>query len=320
LNGIGFKKDIYLLFSYLSYGRGKMKYLTTIDTVSLQIDTYDEVTRNLIADGIFHLLHTNKLYIAQKDYPINLHSNFFIREYEIYSLYVVLASIRMGSFSMKNPVNNIVTTTYYIAIEFAGLKRYHEQLDAISDKTLLSVCAYLNSRNIYYKLTGLDISIDLQTKFENVLVLCTKRSPKTSYYTANEAQYYATTQYIEKIPNGYKDEVVQRSYLYDKSFKENLPYVLTRFELKLQQKFFHNYRDTLVYSISKAFEKYHVMYVPVKKERQYLMEQYDKYAILRDRDIKRIGFDNYRCYFDITVVNSFITRIFSIKEQDLLSS
>lgn len=296
-----------------------MKYLTTIDTVSLQIDSHDEVTRNFIADGILRLLQTNKLYIAQKDYPINLHSNFFIREYDIYYHNVVLVSIRMGSFSMKNTLNNIVTT-YYIAIEFAGLKRYHEQLDTISNNTLLSICAYLNSRNIFYKLTGLDISIDLHTKFENVLALCTKRSPKTSYYTAHEAQYYETTQYIEKIPNGYKDEVVQRSYLYDKSLKENLPYALTRFELKLQQKFFNNYRDTLMYSIFKVFEKYHVMYVPVKKERQYLMEQYDNHAILRDRDIKRIGFDNHRCYVDITVVNSFIVRMFSVKEQDLLSS
>ncbi|MFA5214608.1 hypothetical protein [Sulfuricurvum sp.] len=296
-----------------------MKYLTTIDTVSLQIDTYDEVTRNFIVDGILSLLHKNKLYIAQKDYPINLHSNFFIREYKIYSQGVVLASIRMGSFSMKNTLNNIVTT-YYIAVEFAGLKRYHDQTDAITNKTLLGICAYLNSRNIFYKLTGLDISIDLHTKFENVLALCTKRSPKTSYYMANEAQFYPTTYYIEKISEGNEDEVVQRSYLYDKSFKENLPYAITRFELKLEQKFFNKYRDTLVYSIAKTFKKYHVMYVPVKKERQYLMEQYDNHAILRDRDIKRIGFDNYRCHFDITVVNSFIVRIFSIKEQDLLSS
>lgn len=317
MNGIIFNKDIYLLFSYLLYERGKMKYLTTIDTVSLQIDTHDEVARNFIADEILGLLHTRKLFIAEKEHNNNLYSNFFIREYEIYSLNVVLASIRMGSFSMRNPGNSTVTTTYYIAIEFAGLKRYHEQLDAMSNKTLLSVCAYLNSRSIFYKLTGLDICIDLQMKFENVLALCTKRSPKTSYYTTNESQRYETTNYIEKIADRHKDEVLQRAYLYDKSFKEGLPYVLTRFELKLQQKFFNKYRDALVYSIYKALEKYHVMYVPVKKERQYLREEYDNHPILRDRDIKRIGFDSYRCHFDITAINSFILRIFSIKEQDL---
>ena len=293
-----------------------MKYLTTIDTVSLQIDTYDEVARNLITDGILHLMHTKNLYVKEKSYPINLHANFFMREYEVYAFNVILVSIRMGSFSMQNPLNNIVTTTYYIAIEFAGLKTYHEPLDTISNNTLLSVCAYLNSRNIFYKLTGLDICIDLQTKFENVLALCTKRSPKTSYYTANETQRYKTTHYIEKILDKNEDEVLQRAYLYDKTAKENLPYALARFELKLQQKFFNKYRNTLMYSIFKTLDKYHVMYVPVKKERQYLREQYDNYPILRDRDIKRIGFDSYRRYFDMTVINSIIVRIFSIKEQN----
>lgn len=294
-----------------------MKYQTTIDTVSLQIDTNNEVSRNFIIDGIIRLLYANKLYVKEKNYPTNLHSNFFIREYEIYANSVSVAKIRMGSYSIKNPLDTLAVTTYYIGIEFAGLKTYHDQLDFISNNTLLSVCAYLNSRNILYKLTGLDICIDMYTGFDNVLAFCTKKSPKTFYYTAKEHQEYDSTSYLEKIPQTSWNEAVKRSYLYDKSQKEKLPYKLTRFELKLQPKFLNKYRDTLIYAISNTFDRYHVMFVPMKKVREALKDQFDKTPILRERDIKRIGFDSYRCHFDITVVKSFIVRMFTVIEQDL---
>lgn len=300
-----------------SIRKDKMKYLTTIDTVSLQIDTKDEISRNFIVDGILRLLYAKKLYVKEKNYPTKLHSNFFIKEYEIYANSVSVVKIRMGSYSVKNPLDTLAVTTYYISIEFAGLKTYHDQLDFISNNTLLSICAYLNSRNILYKITSLDICIDMYTGFNNVLAFCTKKSPKTSYYAAKEHQDYDTTSYLEKIPYASWNEAVKRSYLYYKSKKEKLQYRLTRFELKLQPKFLNKYSDTLIYAISNTFDRYHVMFVRVKKVREALKDQFDKTPILRERDIKRIGFDSYRCHFDITVVKSFIVRIFSITEQDL---
>ncbi|MDD2357244.1 MAG: hypothetical protein PHX13_04970 [Thiovulaceae bacterium] len=295
-----------------------MKYTTSIDTVGLQVYSNNEVTRNFIVDGILTLLYTKKLYVLEKTHSTNMHSNFFIREYHICSNSTTIASIRMGSFSMNNPLNNMVVTTYYIAIKFAGLKRYHEPLDTISHNTLLSVCAYLNTRNITYKLTELDVCMDMYTRFENVLALCTKKFPKTTYYPANESQLFETTSYIEKITNDKLDEVLQRAYLYDKSKKENLPYQIVRFELKLQAKFFNNYRNNLISSILNALHRYHVMYVPLKKEKNYLLQQYDTCAILRERDIKRIGFEKYRCYPDTMAIHAYITNIFSIKERDLI--
>ena len=50
------------------------------------------------------------------------------------------------------------------------------------------------------------------------------------------------------------------------------------------------------------------------------MEQYDKHPILRNRGIKKLKFDNYRCYPDIVVIVGFINRLFSIQEQDSLVS
>lgn len=294
-----------------------MKYQTIIDTVSLQVDTNNEVKRDFIVDGILRLLFTKKLYVKEKVYRANQHSNFFIKEYKFYSHNVVVVSIRLGSYSIKKSLDTHSITTYYCSIEFAGLKTYRDQLDFLTNNTLLSVCAYLNSRNIAFKIMGLDIGIDMYTGFNNVLALCTKRSPKTSYYTAQEHQEHETTIYLEKIPKTNWDEAVRRSYLYDKSKKEKLPYRLTRFELKLQSKFMNMHQDTLINAISDTFNRYHVMFIPRKKVQDALKEQFDKTPVLRKRDIKKIGFDGYRCHFDIMVVNNFILRIVSITEENL---
>jgi len=183
---------------------------------------------------------------------------------------------------------------------------------------LQQTCAYLNTRQITFKLTGLDISLDLYTKYENVMALCTKKSPKTCYYGANEVQFYDTTSYMERIPEHKLQLAVQRAYLYAKSIKENLFYNITRFEVKLQPKFFNKNRENIISGIMNALDRYHVMYVPNKKEKQYLMDQYDNHAILRYRDIKKLKFDNYRCYSDISVIVGFINNLFTVQEKDLL--
>lgn len=292
-----------------------MRCSTSIDTIGIQVNLREEDTRDFILDGILTHLREKNYYVAEKPYSAN--DYFFRKEYYIYAYNQTLCSLRLGSFSSKISLTDIYTTTYYIAIEFAGLKRYHEPLDTISKKALLIVSAYFNTRNIFYKLTNLDICMDMYTGFENVLALCTKKYPKTAYFTANEPQPYETTRYIEKITYDKLDEVMQRSYLYDKSLKEGLPFHLIRFELKLQAKFFSKNSDNLIGSILSALDRYHVMYIPLKKERNYLVQQYDACPILRERDIKRIGFDKYRCYSDPTAIHAFISEIFSIKERDL---
>ena len=47
------------------------------------------------------------------------------------------------------------------------------------------------------------------------------------------------------------------------------------------------------------------------------MREYDNHSILRQRDIKKLKFDNYRCHPDISVVVGFINRMFSIIEQNI---
>jgi len=295
-----------------------MKYQTTIDTVTLQIDSISEDTRNKILQEILNLYKTENFHILCEDYPINKHSNFFVREYRVYANNIVIASISTGSFSVKNNITDFARTTYYISLKFAGLMRYNLILDKLYNDILFKTCAYFNSRNITYKLTGLDVCIDMHTKFENVLALCTKKSPKTLYWTSAEEQFYDTTHYIENIPKHKSNQAVQRAYLYDKRVKENLSFDLTRFEVKLQPKFFNKNRESIISSIIKALEKYHVMYVPKKKDKEYLMQQYDNYPALRQRDIKRIKFEDYRCYADISVIVGFMNNLFTIREEALM--
>ena len=294
-----------------------MKYQTTIDTVGIQIDAVNEMNRNMMLEGILALYKRENLYITIKDYPLNQHSNFYIREYHIYAHNIVVASIKTGSYSIKDTLTNVVTTTYYISLEFAGLMRYNQILDQITNSTLFKTCAYLNSNLITFKLTGLDVCIDLYAKFDNILALCTKKTPKTVYWAAYEEQVYTSTKYIEKIKHNKLQQAVQRAYLYDKAFKEGLGYNLTRFEMKLQPKFFNKNRENIISGIMNSLDKYHVMYVPNKKEKQHLMRKYDSHSILRQRDIKKLKFDSYRCHPDISVVVGFINRMFIVKEDDI---
>ncbi len=295
-----------------------MTYLTTIDTVTLQIDLVEEERRNSMLEEMLALLHANNLYVGHKDHPIGLHSNFFIREYQAYSNNVVIASIRAGSYSIKNPLTSMVVTTYYITMEFAGLSSYHELLNTVTRGVLLKLVAYCNSRNITFKLTGCDIAIDMFTKFDNVLALCTKKSPKTAYWIAGELQFYDTTTYIENIPYSKLEQAVQRAYLYDKALKDGLAYPLTRFEVKLQPKFFNKNKENIILGIANALDKYHVMYVPNKRDKQYLIEQYNANHKLGQRGIKKLGLDKYRCHPDITAVVAFINQLFTVQEDDLL--
>lgn len=296
-----------------------MNYITKIDTVSLQIDLRDEKRRSTMLQEILSLLQANNLYIGHKDYPVGVYSNFFIREYQVYANSVMIASVKAGSYSIKNPVTKMVDTTYYTTIEFAGLCRYHEQLDLISNTTLFNVAAYLNSRNITFKITGLDIAIDMSTPFDKVLALCTKRSPKTAYWRAGERQVYDETTYVEKIPYNKLEQAVQRAYLYDKAVKEQLSYALTRFEVKLQPKFFNKNRTNIVNGIMSALDRYHVMYVPSKKQKQHLIEQYNANPVLGQRGIKKLGLDKYRCYPDIAAVVAFINQLFTVREQSVMT-
>lgn len=291
-----------------------MRYTTNIDTLKIQIEMRDESAREMLVANIANVLLMENCLIDKHSYSTSRDASFFVLERKFYKNNTVVASIRTGVFGMKDHKQERVITTHYASIEFAGLASLNQEVDEMKLEILLKVCAFLNSSDIHFKITGIDIAIDLYTKMSKVLALCTKKSPRTKYYAATEPQLFDTTHYIEKIMDGHKDLVVQRSYIYNKTVKENMSgKEITRFELKLQTKFFNKHRENIIAGIAGALDKYHVMYIPNKKEKYRLMQGFDNCVIAVERNIKKFGFDNYRCYPDIATIDSFIKKIYSVR-------
>lgn len=287
-----------------------MRHTTTIDTIGIQLDLNDECQQREILDGLFSfIIGTNSFYVEYKDYHVGIST--IRREHFIYANNNTIATINTGVFRAGSAVKNDFSMKYYISIKFAGLKSYNEVLDASSYNFLLMICAYLNKRGIAFKLTELDICIDVECEFEHMLAICTKKSPKTQYYGLDESQIYDTTSYIEKITKKKLNKAVLRAYTYDKSFKEGLDSSITRFEVKLQAKYFNKYGFSIA-SMAKALDRYYVMYFEDMEEKDSKIEAYNGYQTVRKREISRLGLDNYRLHADIGCIEHFIYTIQSV--------
>lgn len=275
---------------------------TAIDTVGLQIDLTDaHMQREALRDIIRFICETSNVYADGCSFG----------EYKsgsaIYYKSTKLAEIYTGSFRSGTKINGYVLQ-YYIAIKFAGLKRYDDDIDMVSEELLFDICVYLNDERLPYKLTELDVCIDIPCPLSNVLSVCTRKSPKTLYHELSDPQPYDTTIYIEKLSKHQRKTAVLRAYTYDKASKERLPYELTRFELKLQSKFFNKYGFSLD-AILKALNRYHVMYYYDDFEKRNVVNAYDSYAVVKHREVKRMQFEKRRLYPDSGYLDEFMNRI-----------
>ena len=288
-----------------------MNYHTVIDTVKVQVD-FDTALKQQEAlnDLIQTLTKTGTFYIQYKN-------EVFQRDYFIYSHQTIIATITTGAYIGRNYLIAGYLQKYYISVKFAGLCRYNEKIDSISHYCLLKICAFFNDNNIAFKLTELDVCIDAECQFDNILALCVKKSPKTDYYGLSESQAYADTTYIEKIPLKRIDKAVLRSYVYNKSHKEHLIQQITRFELKLQPRYFHKYGFEIE-PIEKALNRYYVMYCNDGYEKNRLIEAYEKYQSFYKREILKLDVDAYRLYPNITKIKAFINQLLTIDDFEVL--
>lgn len=280
-----------------------MKYNTVIDTVKVQVDFSTTNEQQQALNTLLQALSTpNVFYIQQQKHDL------FQRDYFIYSHQTIIATITTGSFNERS--NTIVgyIQKYYISVKFAGLCRYNIKIDGISHYALLKICAFFNNYNIAFKLTELDVCIDAECEFYHVLALCVKKSPKTVYYNPNERQAFTKTTYIEKIPYKKLEKAVIRAYVYDKSYKENLLQHITRFELKLQPKYFHKY-GFAIESIDKALNRYYVLYFKNSYDKNRALEAYENRQSFYKREINRLGFDTYRLCPDMIKIKSFLVEL-----------
>lgn len=219
-----------------------------------------------------------------------------------------IAKIHTGFFTTVK--EGKVYPKFYINITFAGLKRYNDIADYVSNDCLMKICAFLNRSAIRYKLTEMDVCIDIECPFEHMMAFCVKKSPKTKYYAFEDRQAYKQTQYIEKISSEKVGSSVLRAYYYDKRAKESLPYYLTRFELKLQNKYFNKY-GVSVESIQKALNRYYVLHFKNTFDKYVMMDIYRSQPFIRSKQALKLGFEPYRIYPDIMAIKHYLDQMFN---------
>jgi len=78
-------------------------------------------------------------------------------------------------------------------------QRYNIGADNASNECLFRISAFCNTKKYIFRVTQLDIALDISAKFTQVLAVCTKRTASTKYYSLSEQQTFEKTRYVEKI-------------------------------------------------------------------------------------------------------------------------
>lgn len=276
-----------------------MTYSTEVDTASIQVNSSSLEEQQGISFMIRRAVtEYNKVYIRD---------NILTKEKEILFNNNRLGIIRLGINPLWNKFTRQYDMNYYIAVSFYGLKSHIGILDNLSNGCLFAVCGILNTFNIDYMFTELDVCLDMNTKIDNVLALCTTKLPRTEYHSPNNSFYNGDTVYIEKFTKDRFSYYSQRAYVYKKAKKENLTFPLTRFELKLQKSFFNN--DLNFETIVNALNRYMVMYFPNIYEKNMIIDRYNSYSRISKRDIGRMGLERYRLKPDVVKIERFIDNL-----------
>lgn len=276
-----------------------MTYSTEIDTVSIQIDCSSLEEQQGISFMLCRAVtEYNKVYISD---------NIFTKEREILFNNNRLGKIRLGMNPIWNKSDRQHYMNYYITVSFYGLKSHIGILDNLSIGCLFAVCGILNTFNINYVFTELDVCLDISAKIDSVLAICTSKLPRTEYHLVNNSFYSGDTVYIEKISKDRISYNSQRAYVYNKAKKENLNYPLTRFELKLQKSFFKKELD--FETIVNALNRYTVMYFQNIYEKNMIVDKYNSYSRVSKRDTDRMGLERHRLRPDIVKIERFINNL-----------
>ena len=281
--------------------------VTGLDRIKLRVEFFDSNEQSEFIIGLKSLLSDSIEKIYFKDNSQN--NSLFINGYYQRNKYLSIVSSCYSKSKCINKKKDIVTI-FSVTVEFAGLKSYNYKKDNLMNKYLMMVISYLNLNFINFEVIGLDLFVDVDKPFENMFAFCNKKVGKVKYYKTLEKQYHFGTHYIEKFNNTHKN-VMRRAYLYDKSLKENLFLTITRFELKIQTRFFNrnkidNFFDKKIFYtnlLNRLIESYHILYfrsIAIKNL------ELASYAFLEDnirrRDIYKLFLNHYRIIPDISNV------------------
>jgi len=264
-----------------------IKYNTVIDSVALHIYCNDKEQQHGIMQQVKGWIVSTRIVTIKFDDKI--------KKYKLLR----------GNTTLATLTQNASHSNFYIRIRFAGLKSYKEKQDIASYNLIVSIAAFLNTTKYKYRLAELDIAIDCFCPFENMLVVCNAKKANVVYSPLDYVQYFnrVPTSYIEQYPHiQQRKNAVSRAYLYDKGSKEKLPYTLTRFELKLQNRYFLK-NDFDVASIVGATNNYTVLYFDNILIKECVIHEYNTHKSLR-----RVLPHN-RLQIDSKVVSTFIKTI-----------
>jgi len=263
---------------------------TYIDTLGIRCVCDNKEQRESLSNVLFDFLKEKKIVAIRYNKE---RSNEYYQITDLLYGNTKLATIAKGYYQNDNNLLN--PDYYYVNMNFYGLKRYNNFKDKASFLLVKTITAFLNKYNIDFRLTELDIAMDIETKIENVLTVCVSRSPNVNYYPLGDIDANGNTiqkddgiYYIEKLSKKQKKNTMSRAYLYDKrkkeldKFKREIGFDLTRFELKLQKRYFvkNEYTGSSLY---KAMGKYTVLYFKDMRQKELFIKNYNNTNNSRQR-------------------------------------
>lgn len=282
---------------------------TNIDTVAFQMDfkkAEDQRRKlSLLCQWVTTIRELGKL-VQDK-------SSRYIIKYDVYFGGTIIFTIHSGFTSKADCLTGESEGLYYIRIRFAGLKSHKQRQDEASN-ALMTICGWLNTTRTKYRMVELDVSIDTFCSFDNILAICVNKSGKTTYNEIGHKQYYkgTPTSYIEKYRNEQEaNNAVLRAYLYNKSAKEALiGSIITRFELKFQNRFFLKYGFNEK-AIMEAMNRYYVMFFDsIQKKTQYVNILNNFKSTPKEMEI--LGLNRFRLHPNGNVIKAFIRQVESV--------
>ncbi|MFA5462300.1 MAG: hypothetical protein WC274_09510 [Sulfurimonas sp.] len=286
-----------------------INYTVNIDTLKLQIDFINSSDQREVMDRLARALHTTYPFLK-----VNYNTNPIPNGAYTHTVNTGRTTIlELTSGAYKDIYRR---TIYFITIEIAGLKQYHRN-DKIAHDCLIRLVAYLNTHEIRFEYTGIDIAVDMFCPFEYVYAFCNKKAPRVNYYKVYERQPYPTSHYIEKYDRTH-NKVMKRAKVYYKSAKDKyINYPITRFELKLQSSFFNRYPYEWG-MLQNELNRYHILYFPTLDEKDAALSLYAQHEdTIRRRDLHRLGLDRYRIYPDTSDVEDFLDSLYDVFEYEL---
>lgn len=282
--------------------------ITNLDTIKLMVDGTSQEEQQEVLRGVLHALSSTVPFTYIQWKPIGITT--INRTHFVLYKGKKIAAITTGIFFTGSMKRNDHRKVYYVAVSFYGLKRYHES-DVGSFQCLLALCIYLNT-HYDYRITELDICLDVECPFDNVLTLLNKRAPNVRYFPPDTVQGDGKIRRIEDVPTLYYSKARVRAYTYDKAARNDwIKHDMTRFELKLNSIFFKGLEKPMP-AIKKAVDKYTIMYFDNLKKRDAVLKQYKAQWLNNKLDVKKLGAEKYILAIDIDYVSEFIEMLFTI--------